>query len=335
MIESRNGTRTIGILGIGTSVPQDTLTNADLEKIVDTTDEWIRTRTGITERRKSRPEEAASDFGAEAARKALEAAGITKDQIGLIICATMTPDNMCPSTACHVQRMLGIDRVIAFDMNAACTGFVYGLTTAKYYLQAGMCDHALVIGVDMLTKFTDYQDRGTCVLFGDGAGAAVLGEVSPGKGLLGEYLSADGRLSEAIHVPAGGSRQPATAETLKERGHYLRMKGNEVFRFAVNILGESVEKAVEGCGLKVGDVDLVIPHQANIRIIEAAAKRLSVPRERFVVNLEKYGNTSAASIPLAMADALADGRIKDGSLLALVAFGGGLTWGATIVRWGR
>jgi len=334
-MESYNGTRSIGILGIGTGVPADTLTNADLEKMVDTSDEWIRTRTGISERRKSKPEEAASDFGAAAARQAMEAAGVRPDQIGLIICATFTPDNMCPSTACHIQRMLGIERVIAFDLNAACTGFVYALTTAKYYLQSGICDYALVVGVDVLTKITDYQDRATCILFGDGAGAVVLGEVAHGKGLLGEYLSADGRLSEAIYVPAGGSRKPTTENTLRDREHYLRMKGNEVFRFAVNILGESVEKALERCGRKIEELDVVIPHQANIRIIEAAAKRLSVPRERFVVNVEKYGNTSAASIPLAMADAVADGRIKDGSLLALVAFGGGLTWGATIVRWGR
>ncbi len=323
----------VGLLGTGSAVPERILTNQDLERIVDTSDEWIRTRTGILERRICAPDEAASDLAAESARKALEHAKVDPQEIGLLIVATVTQDTLCPATACYVQEQLGIKTCAAFDLNAACTGFIYGITVAKAYIQTGMCDKALVIGVDLLSRVTDYEDRATCVLFGDGAGAAVVGPTDDDRGILAEYLSADGKLASLICIPAGGSRLPASAETIQNHQHYIKMSGNEVFKVAVRILGESVNQALQKCSLKPEDLSLVIPHQANIRIIEASARRLNIPLDKFYVNIDKYGNTSAASVPMALDEAVRTGRVKSGDLLALVAFGGGFTWGANIIRW--
>jgi 3-oxoacyl-[acyl-carrier-protein] synthase-3 len=309
------------------------LSNQDLERMVDTSDEWIRTRTGIRERRICLPDQAASDLAAESGRKAIEYAKVDPQEIGLLIVATITQDTLCPSTACYVQERLGIKSCVAFDLNAACTGFLYGITLAKAYIQSGMCDKALIIGVDVLSRVTDYEDRATCVLFGDAAGAAVLGPTDEGRGILAEYLSADGKLASLICIPAGGSRLPASAETVQNHQHYIKMSGNEVFKVAVRILEESVIKALEKCNLKPEDLSLVVPHQANTRIIEASARRLNIALEKFYVNIDKYGNTSAASVPLALDEAVRTGRVKSGDLLALVAFGGGFTWGANIIRW--
>jgi len=240
-----------------------------------------------------------------------------------------------PSAACRIQERLGVAGAAAFDLNAACTGFIYALAAAKHMMQGGMARYALVIGADMCSAVVDYQDRATCVLFGDGAGAVVLGPVSEGRGILGEYIAADGSGADLIRIPAGGSRKPASAETIANREHFIVMAGNEVFKFAVKILGESVEKALEGTGCTVADIDYLAPHQANIRIIQTAAKRFGMPMERVLCNIERYGNTSGATIPLVLAEAAEEGKLKDDQLIALVGFGAGMTWGATIVRWGR
>ena len=328
-----NKLRAVGLLGMGSAVPERILTNKDFERMVDTSNEWIRTRTGILERHICAPDEAASDLATESARKALEHAKVDPQEIGLVIVATVTQDTLCPATACYVQEQLGIKACAAFDLNAACTGFIYGITVAKAYIQAGMCDKALVIGVDLLSRVTDYEDRATCILFGDGAGATVLGPTDDDRGILAEYLSADGKLASLIHIPAGGSRLPASVETVQNHQHFIKMNGNEVFRVAVRILGESVNQALQKCGLKAEDLSLVIPHQANIRIIEASARRLNIPLDKFYINIDKYGNTSAASVPMALDEAVRNGRVKSGDLLALVAFGSGFTWGANIIRW--
>jgi 3-oxoacyl-[acyl-carrier-protein] synthase-3 len=325
----------IGILGMGAAVPEKTLTNHDLEQMVETSDEWIRTRTGISERHIRGPHEASSDIGYAAARKALEKAGLKAKDVGLIICCTFSPDEMMPSTACRIQGRLKANNAAAFDLNAACTGFVYGLTVAKHMIAGGVARYALVIGVDACTAFVDYEDRSTSVLFGDGAGAAVVGPVSPGKGILGEFIAADGSGADLIVIPAGGSRKPASEQTVAGREHFIKMSGNEVFKFAVRILGPSVERALEGTGYSVADLDFIAPHQANIRIIEAAAKRFGVPMDRVLCNIERYGNTSAATVPLVLAEAEEEGKLADGHLVALVAFGAGMTWGAAVVRWGR
>ncbi len=325
-----------GMLGVGTYVPERVLTNQDLENIVDTTDEWIVSRTGIRTRHMLAEGQTTSDMATEAARRALANAGMEAEELDLIICCTFTGDHSCPNTACIIQNKLGIKRLIpAFDLSAACSGFVYGCTVASGFIRSGIYKRILVIGTEAMTRFLDFQDRNTCVLFGDGAGAAVLGPVAPGKGLLGQSLGADGSGGELIWIPAGGAREPITAETLQARRQYLQMSGNDVYKFATRILGTAVQEALAnaGNGYKAEDLDVIIPHQANIRIIEVAARKLGVPLDRFVININKYGNTSAATVPLALGDALAEGRIKDGSLVALVAFGGGLTYGASIWRW--
>ncbi|GAB4320651.1 MAG: ketoacyl-ACP synthase III [Candidatus Sumerlaeia bacterium] len=321
-----------GILGIGSYIPEKVLTNHDLEQMVATTDEWITTRTGIKERRLCAPDETASTMGAEAARRALADAGLQPADIDLVVCCTFSPDNLCPSTACHIIRQLGIQRA-ALDVNAACTGFVYGLATAHGMLQTGLARRALVIGTEALSRVIDWTDRSTCVIFADGAGAVVLGEVDGDRGILSEFLMADGSATDLIIIPAGGSAKPITPEALANREHCLRMSGNEVFKFAVRILGEAVDEVLRKAGLTHNDIDWLVPHQANIRIIDAAAKRTHVPRERIAVNIDRVGNTSAASIPLALDDIYRAGKIKRGDVIALVAFGAGLTWGATLLRW--
>ena len=321
---------------MGACVPEGVLTNRDLEKMVDTTNEWILSRTGIHERRICSPEQATSDIATEAARRALADAELQPNDVDLIICGTITPDHLCPSTACLVQRNLGItNNCAAFDLAAACSGFIYGCSTAAGFIRTGVYKHVLVIGAEAMTKVVDFEDRNTCVLFGDGAGAAVLGRVEEGLGLLGQSLGADGSGAELIKIPAGGSREPLSEQVLKERRQFLCMNGNEVFKFATRVLGTAILEALEnsGNGYKPTDLSLIVPHQANVRIIEAAARKIGVEMDRFVINIEKYGNTSAATVPLALVDARDQGRLTPGSLVAMVAFGSGLTYAASIWRW--
>jgi len=325
--------RRAGILGLGASIPEKVITNFDLEKMVDTSDEWIRTRTGIRERRVAPEGQTTSDLALAAARQALAAAGLTAERLDLIIVATVTPDMPFPATACLVQERLGAHRAAAFDLEAACSGFVYALTTGAQFIQAGVYDYVLVIGAETLSRIVDWTDRSTCVLLGDGAGAVVLGPVPDDAGILAAYLGADGSGADLLKQPAGGSLLPASLETVKRRLHFIQMQGREVFRFAVNIMGDAAQKALAQCGLTFADVDLYVPHQANYRIIEASAKRFGLPMEKVMVNIDRYGNTSAASIPVALNEAFRAGRIKSGDIVLLVAFGGGLTWGAAVVKW--
>jgi len=328
------GLRPAGILGTGICLPEKILTNKDLEKIVDTSDEWIRTRTGILERRIVDDNTPTSVLAEKAGRRALENSGINPSDIDLIIVATVTPDMIFPATACLVQERLGAKSSAAFDLEAGCTGFIYALVTGAQFVASGAYNYVLVIGAETLSKVTNWQDRNTCVLFGDGAGAAVIGPVAEGYGILGIDLGSDGKGGNLLDIPAGGSLYPASEYTVANDMHYIRMNGNEVFKFAVRIIGETAIKALESAGLGREDVDFLIPHQANSRIIQAAVKRLQLSQEKVYVNLDRYGNTSAASVPIALHEAVMDGRIKDGNIIVLVAFGAGLTWGAAVVRWG-
>jgi 3-oxoacyl-[acyl-carrier-protein] synthase-3 len=325
--------RSVGILGTGSYLPENKVTNFDMEKIVDTSDEWIRTRTGIGARHFAADGEATSDMAAKAAEKALEAAGITAEEIDLIIVGTCTPDMLLPATACLVQAKLGVSGCAAFDLETACSGFVYGMEIARNFIATGTYNKVLVIGAEKLSSILDFEDRTTCVLFGDGAGAAVLGPVEDGKGILSSELGANGSKGMVLKVDAGGSRIPATEETVAEKLHYLSMDGSEVFKFAVRIMGSSSMNVIEKAGLSLEDIDFLVPHQANMRIISSAAKKLKLPMERVQVNLDEYGNMSAASIPVALDEALRSGKIKEGDKTVLVGFGGGLTWGACGVQW--
>lgn len=325
-------TRTV-VLGVGSFAPENVLTNQQLEKMVDTSDEWIRERTGILERRIAQPGTATSDLAYEAGRKALESAGIGAAEIDLIIVATATPDMFFPATACIVQHRLGASRAAAFDMSAACSGFIFGLATADAYIKSGLAKKALVIGAETISTITDWTDRNTCVLFGDGAGAVALGVGEDGRGILSTHLHTDGGMSDMLCVPGGGSRNPVTPESVEKRLHYIKMRGNETFKVAVRALEEVVVEAIEHNGLKPSDIDVLVPHQANLRIIQATAKRLGMPMSKVVVTLHKYGNTSAASVPMALDEAVKDGRITEGKLVLLEAFGGGLTWASALIRW--
>ncbi|MEQ7054689.1 beta-ketoacyl-ACP synthase III [Paenibacillaceae sp. P-4] len=325
--------RSVGIIGTGKYVPERVLTNADMEKMVDTNDEWIVSRTGIKERRIAAEHEATSDLAFYAAEKALEAAGISAEELDLIVVATVTPDMSFPATACLVQKRLGATKAAAFDLSAACSGFVYGLANASNFIAMGTYKYALVIGAECLSRITDYTDRNTCILFGDGAGAAVLGPVPEGRGFQSFVLGADGNGGELLKIEAGGSRMPASAETVENKRHYLYMNGREVFKFAVRIMGNAAEEAIEKAGKKKEDISLMVPHQANTRIIHAALERLNLSEDKCVINLPYYANTSAASIPLALAEAAEQGRIQEGDTILLVGFGGGLTWGASVIVW--
>lgn len=323
----------VGIAGVGLYVPERVLTNKDLEKIVDTTDEWIVDRTGIRERRLARDDEAASDMAVVAAERAMEAAGVKPEEIDLIIVATATPDHVFPATACIVQDRLGCPKAGAFDLSAGCTGFIYALVTGAGFVSSGSMQTVLVIGSEVLSKILNWEDRSTCVLFGDGAGAVVLRRVPEGLGLLSSYLGSDGSGGPMLQIPAGGSRMPICSRYVESRLQCLHMKGREVYRFAVRVMGEAALEAVRRAGLKKEDIDLFIPHQANIRIIEASAKRLELPMERVVVNVDRYGNTSSASVPIALDEALRSGRLKSGDNVVMVGFGAGLTWGAVAMKW--
>lgn len=322
----------VGIIGVGEYVPKKVLTNADLEKMVDTSDEWITTRTGIKQRRLAAKGESASDLATHAAKEALFNAGLNAQGVELIIVATITPDMQFPSTACFVQAHLGAKKAVCFDISAACSGFVYAISVAQQFIACGAYNNALVIGAEVLSSITDWQDRNTCVLFGDGAGAAVLAEVKSG-GILSTYLGSDGAMSSLLMVPGGGSRNPASPKTLEERLHYIKMEGNELFKIAVLKMIEAAQEALKQAGLKREDIDLVIPHQANIRIILAAAKRLGLSEDKIYLNIEKYGNMSSASTATALCEAVKEGRVKKGDVVLLDAFGAGLVWGACVIRW--
>lgn len=321
----------VGILGVGAYLPETVLTNADLEKKVDTTDEWITTRTGIKQRRIAAKDKATSDLGVEAAIAALKDAGIAPEELDAIIVATVTGDMSFPSTACIIQEKLQAKNAACFDISAACTGFIYGLSIARSFILSGSYKYVLVVGAEKMSSVVDWQDRSTCVLFGDGAGAAILG-IQKEKRILSIYLGSNGKFADLLKIPAGGSRLPATQETVKEGMHFLKMSGNEVFKLAVKIMTDAAQKALKMAGLKCQDVDCLIPHQANIRIIDATARRIGLPREKIFLNIEKYGNMSAASTAVGLAEAIKEHRVKKGDNIVLVAFGSGLTWGAAVIQ---
>jgi 3-oxoacyl-[acyl-carrier-protein] synthase-3 len=322
----------VAIVGIGSYLPERILTNAELEKMVDTTNEWIVTRSGIRERRLAREDQATSDLAAEAAKRALAKAALKPEVIDLIIVATLSPDMPFPNTACFVQKLIGAKNATCIGLEAACSGFLFAVDAASQYLLTGRFKTALVIGAEKLSTVTDWQDRTTCVLFGDGAGAVVLQVRDSGEGILSTVTGSDGTLNALLNIPAGGSRNPASLQTIEKRMHFMKMEGKEVFKHAVRAMGEAARKALEKAGLTIADVACVVPHQANMRIVEAIRDRLGVGPEKFFINLDKYGNMSAASIPVALDEAVNEGRIKKGDNIVLVAFGGGFTWGAMVVK---
>ncbi len=323
------------ISGTGSYVPERRLTNHDLEKMVDTSDEWIVQRTGIRERRIADKADATSDLATRAARIALEQAGLTPDDLECIILCTVTPDTYMPAGAVYVQRALGASRAAAFDVSAACTGFIYGVTVGTALIRSGVYKNLLVVGAETLSRAVDFTDRNTCILFGDGAGAAILSRPASGSTsrVIDSYLRADGTGACMIEMPGGGSRIPATHESVESKQHFLRMQGKEVFKFATKSLVELIETALERNHLTPDDLAVVVPHQVNYRIIEAALKKIAIPVERMILNLERYGNTSAASVPIALHEAVTEGRLKRGDHVLLVAFGAGLTWGYNLLKW--
>lgn len=321
-----------GILGTGSAVPERVLTNADLEKIVDTSDEWIVSRTGIRERRIAAEGEATSDYVAAACIRALESAGVSAEKVEMVICATVTPDMAFPSTASIVQDRIGAVNAGAFDLSAACSGYLYALSTATGLIESGRFKYVLVAAGDLLSRITDYEDRSTCVLFGDGAGAVLLGPVTDDSGILAFDLGSDGSGANYLCLPAGGSKMPASQESVKGRLHFLKMAGQETFKFAVKAMTSSTERVLEKAGLTKEDIDLLVPHQANIRIIDSASRRFGLDESKVMVTIHKYGNTSACSIAIALDEAVREGRAKKGDLIVMVGFGGGLTWGSVAVR---
>jgi len=321
---------------MGMDVPVRVVTNKDLEAVVDTTDEWIVTRTGIRERRIVADNQSTGDLAVAACRDALRSAGISIDDIEMIVLSTCTGDtNMLPATSTYVQTELGASHIPAFDISVACSGFVYGLDIAHQYIATGRYRRILVVGAEAMSRVVDWTDRASCVLFGDGAGAAVVERCPPGQGILGTKIAANGSGACLLQVPAGGAREPLTADTVGTKRQYLHMDGKAVYSFAVEIMGEAAMAALETAGLSPSDIDLLVPHQANIRIIRSAAERMGLTLEKVFINVDRYGNTSAASIPIALTEAVRSGRLKAGELVVTVGFGAGLTWGANVMRWGQ
>ena len=325
--------RHIRIRSTGVYLPDRVLTNADLEKMVDTSDEWITTRTGIKERRMASKEQATSDLAVNAARMALERGGLKAEDVDLILVATNTPDTIFPATACWVQKKLGIKETPAFDLEAGCTGLLYAMIVAEGLILSGTARRILLIGVDILTKITNWEDRGTCVLFGDGAGAFILEESDDESGLISHFWGADGSLAELLILPGGGTLYPASEDTVKNKLHYLSMKGNEVFKHAVKRMGEAALEALKQAGIEKEQVDYLIPHQANLRIIDATGERLNLPKEKIVANIHKYGNMSVATIPVALHELAEAGKLQKGQIIVMVAFGAGFTWASAVYRW--
>jgi len=321
------------ITGVGSAVPDRVLTNQDLEKMVDTTDEWIQARTGIRERRICETHESVSDLAVAAGQKALDMAGLVPEDIELLMLGTVTPDHRLPSTACIVQKKLGLVNAAALDIVAACAGFLHGMSIANSFIKTGQYKKIMVIGAEKLSSCTDFTDRNTCVLFGDGAGAAIIEASEGDRGILSTFLKSDGRLAELLWIPHGGSVAPPHSFENGDGKFFIQMSGTEVFRHAVRQMGDASLQVLKQAGLKSDDVDMMVPHQANIRIMESAAKRIGIPVERVFMNIAKYGNTSAASVPIALDDAVRSGRIKEGDVLLMAAFGGGLTWASAAVKW--
>jgi 3-oxoacyl-[acyl-carrier-protein] synthase-3 len=322
------------VASVGVAVPPGVLTNADLTQMLDTSDAWIVERTGIRERHIARPEETVAKLSQEASERAMASAGVTADQLDAIVLATASPDRLLPSTACDLQALLGAENAAAFDISAACPGFVYALTVAEGLIASGQSETVLVVGAEKLSAITDFQDRSTAILFGDGAGAAIMRRSSqPGRGILATFIKSDGRLAPLLYRPGGGSADPISERVVCERSHYMKMAGREVFKAAVRTMTDACDEALRRAGITADQVDLLVPHQANLRIIEAIAKHAGFPMSRVMVNVERYGNTSSASIPLALEQAVAEGRVGPGSVILLVAFGAGFTWGSAVIRW--
>lgn len=327
-------TRTVSIIGTGSYVPEKVLTNKDLESIVDTTDEWIFSRTGMRERHIAAADQAASDLGAEAAKKALADAGISAEELDLIIVATLSPDMFFPSTACFVQEKIGAKNAYCYDLGAACSGFLYAMDTARAQIACGAVQTILVIGTEKMSTFLDWEDRSTCILFGDGAGAAVLQAGGEGRGVMQSVMGSDGSLAHLLSTPGGGSRNPISHEMIDQKQHFLKMEGRDVFKHAVTRMTEAVVQALEKNGISADDVNCFIPHQANVRIIDAISKRLGVA-DRMFINVDKYANTSSAALAIALDEAARSGAVTKGDLVVLTVFGGGFTWGANILEWGK
>jgi 3-oxoacyl-[acyl-carrier-protein] synthase-3 len=321
------------ITGIGSYLPSKVLTNYDLEKMVDTSNDWIIQRTGIKERRIVENDQITSDLAAQASLRAMEDAGVSPKDLDSIITSTITPDHIFPSTSCYIQQKIGASRASAFDILAACAGFIYAMSIGQSFVNSGAMETVLVVGAECLSKITDYTDRTTCVLFGDGAGAVIIQKSSAKHEILSTSLAADGSQADILIMPGGGAKTPATIESVQQRAHYIQFKGKEVFKLAINNMTNLILETVEKNGLTLGDIDLIIPHQSNLRIIESTMEKLGLPMEKAFVNIDKYGNTSSASIPIAIDEARKEGRLSKGDIVMLVAFGGGLTWGSSIIRW--
>ena len=322
-----------GILGTGSALPDKVITNFDLEKLVDTSDQWITERTGIKERRQAAPDETTSVLCIRAARKALEMAHLTPADLDMIICSTISPDMPLPSTAAFIQRGLGARPVLAFDLAAACSGFLFAMTVAEQFIRTGKAKYVLLVGAELLSRFLDYQDRATCVLFGDGVAAGVIGPAEEPSGILATEMHTDGHFAEHLFIPAGGTARPTTCETVKARDHYIKMRGNELFKVAVRSLEEVSRRVLDQAGLAADDLDLFIPHQANQRITDAVTGRLGVDPAKVFSNISRIGNTSSASIPLCLDECVRAGRVKKGDLILMSAFGAGVTWGSVLIRW--
>ncbi|HLB34552.1 MAG: 3-oxoacyl-ACP synthase [Verrucomicrobia bacterium RIFCSPHIGHO2_12_FULL_41_10] len=325
--------RSVSILGTGSYVPEHIMTNADLEQMVETNDEWIRSRTGIRERRIAAHHETTSDMAAAAASAALENAGIKAEEVDMIICATVTPDMFFPNTACFVQTKINAHEAVCFDVSAACSGFLYAMEIARQFIATGSYETILVIGADKLSGIVNWEDRNTCVLFGDGAGAAILRHREDGRGIITTPMGSDGRLAEILYIPGGGSACPMTAENISQKLSTIRMNGRETYKQAVKSMVDASQQALSDAGVTIDDIACIIPHQANLRIIEAIAERLKTPLDKFHVNLDRYGNTSAAAVAIALDEAARQGRFQRGDLILLVVFGGGLTWASSLIEW--